>query len=231
MTTRFHTLRRTLPILFILSGLIFLYVEAVNKNSKKMTARQKIIRAIYPALMGLSRLFGGREKEKSNPAAIKAPLSFYTLTAIGNDGKEMRFETWRGKKVLIVNTASDCGYTPQYKELQQLYEQYQDKLIILGFPANDFKEQEKGNDQEIAKFCQVNYGVRFPLAQKSSVIKSPRQNPVFSWLSDKKKNGWNNQQPTWNFSKYLVNENGVLTNYFDPAISPLSEQMINAIGQ
>jgi glutathione peroxidase len=218
-------------VLLVLSGVIFLYVTAVNKNSKNMTGRQKIIKAIYPALMGISRLFGRRGKEKSNPSVAKAPVSFYSLTAIGNDGKEMRFETWKGKKILIVNTASDCGYTPQYTELQQLYEQYHDKLIIIGFPANDFKEQEKGTDEEIAKFCQLNYGVRFPLAQKSSVIRSPLQNPVFNWLSDKNKNGWNNQQPTWNFSKYLINEDGVLINYFDPSISPLSEEMITAIGQ
>jgi glutathione peroxidase len=102
---------------------------------------------------------------------------------------------------------------------------------VIGFPANDFKEQEKGNDHDIAAFCKINYGVTFPLAAKSSVVRGKQQNEIFKWLSDKKLNGWNDQQPTWNFSKYLVDENGVLTNYFDPAVSPASEEIKNAINQ
>ena len=141
----------------------------------------------------------------------------------------MNFEKFRGKKVLLVNTASDCGYTGQYDELEKLYKQFQNKLVILGFPANDFKEQEKGTDEEIAQFCKINYGVTFPLIKKSSVIRGTEQNEVFQWLSDKSKNGWNDQQPTWNFAKYLVNENGVLTNYFAPSLSPLDETIVNAI--
>ena len=101
--------------------------------------------------------------------------------------------------------------------------------MVLGFPANDFKEQEKGTDDEIETFCKVNFGVTFPLMKKSIVIKGTGQNEVFQWLTDAGKNGWNNQAPTWNFSKYLVNEEGVLTHYFDTSVSPLSPEVINAI--
>jgi glutathione peroxidase len=131
----------------------------------------------------------------------------------------------------LVNTASNCGYTNQYEELQQLYEQYNNRLVILGFPSNDFKEQEKGNDDEIARFCKINYGVTFPLMKKSVVIKGAGQNPVFQWLSDAAQNGWNTKTPSWNFSKYLVNESGMLTHYFDPAISPLSKEVLAAINK
>lgn len=136
---------------------------------------------------------------------------------------------FKGKKILFVNTASDCGYTDQYDALQKLYEDNKDKLMIIGFPANDFKEQEKGTDEEIAQFCKINYGVTFPLVKKTSVIPGHDQHPVFQWLSDKTKNGWTNKKPSWNFSKYLVNEDGILTNYFDPSISPTSREVVAAI--
>jgi len=135
-----------------------------------------------------------------------------------------------GKVALMVNTASDCGYTNQYDDLQKLYQQFNDQLEIIAFPANDFKEQEKGSDNDIAQFCKVNFGVTFPLAKKSVVVKSNEQNNIFKWLTSKSKNGWNEQPPTWNFSKYLINEQGMLTHYFDPSISPLSEEVVEAIG-
>ena len=102
-------------------------------------------------------------------------------------------------------------------------------MVVIGFPANDFKEQEKGTDAAIAEFCKKNYGITFPLAQKSVVIKSAEQNPVFQWLTDSTKNGWNSKPPGWNFSKYLVNEKGVLTNYFGSSVSPLGNDVINVI--
>jgi glutathione peroxidase len=146
-----------------------------------------------------------------------------------NSGIDLDFGKLKDKKVMIVNTASNCGYTNQYSELQELYEKNKERLVIIGFPSNDFKEQEKGSDEEIAQFCQVNFGVSFPLAKKSVVIKSAEQNKVFEWLTHREFNGWNEQQPSWNFSKYLVNENGVLTHYFDPAVSPLSSDILKAI--
>ena len=221
--------KRVLIILLLLIACPFIYFEIANINSKHMTGKQKIAKAIYPALMVITKLFGS--KEKSNVNVIAPAVSFYNLKTIANDGKQMSFENLKGKKILIVNTASDCGYTAQYDDLQKLYEQYKDKLIIIGFPANDFKEQEKGTDEDIAQFCKINYGVTFPLARKSSVIKSPEQNNVFEWLSNKNKNGWNDQQPTWNFSKYLINENGLLMNYFDPSVSPLSKDVTEAIAK
>ena len=164
-----------------------------------------------------------------NKNNVPPPVPFYNLSIQLNNGKQFSFDQLRGKKVLIVNTASDCGYTNQYAGLQKLQEHSREDLTIIGFPANDFKEQEKGSDEEIAKFCQVNFGVSFPLAKKSSVVKGANQNEVFAWLSSREKNGWNEQAPTWNFSKYLVDEEGKLAAYFDPAVEPLSQELINAV--
>ncbi len=204
------------------------YVEIVNRNSIKMTYRQKILKAVYPAFMWWTKITGKSTKTVSNEKA--APLvSFYNLKSTLNNGQGFDFSQLKGKKVLIVNTASDCGYTNQYDDLQKLNEQYKDKLVILGFPANDFKEQEKGSDEEIAQFCKLNFGVTFPLMKKSSVIKNEQQNPVFQWLTDSTRNGWNQKAPSWNFSKYLVNEDGTLTNYFAPSVSPLSDEVKKSI--
>jgi glutathione peroxidase len=222
-------LKRWIIVLAMGCAGIFLYVEVVNLNAKNMTARQKIARAFYPLLMNLGKLFGKNTKMKTNRASVAPPVSFYSLMAAANDGNEIRFDRFKGKKVLLVNTASDCGFTPQYDDLEKLYEKFDGKLVILGFPANDFGEQEKGNDQQIAVFCKVNYGVKFPLAAKSQVVRGQTQNKVFEWLSNSRENGWNDQQPTWNFSKYLVNEQGMLTHYFDPSVSPLSQEVLSAV--
>lgn len=165
---------------------------------------------------------------KNNKQALPV-TSIYDLNVLLNNGRSLPLSNYKGKKLLLVNTASNCGYTGQYKDLQQLYERYNNKLEIIAFPANDFGEQERGDNKQIAKFCQVNFGLTFPLAKKSVVIQSTDQNQVFKWLTDKQLNGWNEQKPAWNFSKYLVNEEGVLTHYFDPSISPLSEDVVKAI--
>lgn len=130
--------------------------------------------------------------------------------------------------MLLVNTASDCGFTAQYDDLQKVQDQF-NNLQVIGFPSNDFKQQEKGTDEEIGAFCRKNFGITFPLASRSIVIKSARQNEVYQWLTDKKRNGWNNQQPTWNFSKYLVDEQGRLINFFSSAVTPLSDDLLGAI--
>jgi glutathione peroxidase len=181
--------------------------------------------------MLFNRLFKKKSGVLRNDRNIQPPQSFYGLSVHLNNGKELDFASLRGKKVLLVNTASDCGYTNQYDDLQKLYEDFAEKLTVIGFPANDFKEQEKGNDEEIAQFCKINFGVTFPLAKKSTVIKGQAQQEVFQWLTDKTKNGWNTKQPSWNFSKYLVDEKGVLTNYFDPAVSPLSDEIVREISK
>ncbi len=158
-----------------------------------------------------------------------ATTSFYNLKTVLNNGKELDFSTLKGKKVMLVNTASDCGYTNQYEGLQALYEKYKDKLILIGFPANDFGEQEKGSDATIEQFCKVNFGVTFPLAKKSTVIKGADQNPVYQWLTNENENGWNYTAPTWNFCKYLVDENGNLTHFFEAAIEPMSKELTEAV--
>lgn len=193
-----------------------------------MTIRQKVLKAVYPALMWWTRLRGKNTVNLSN-AGSQPPVSFYSLKGTLNNGVNLDFSYLNGKKVLIVNTASNCGYTEQYTALEKLYEENKEKLVVLGFPANDFKQQEKGNDEEIAAFCRINFGVTFPLMKKSTVIKGGEQNEVYQWLTDPAKNGWNSRQPSWNFSKYLVNEQGVLTNYFDPSVSPLSNEVVKAI--
>src|SRR6185503_2481735 len=194
-----------------------------------MTLRQRLLKLVYPLFTWFGRITGRRSKVFSNESPTQPPQSLYSLSIDLNNGQSLPLSNYKGKKILFVNTASDCGYTDQYDALQKLYEENRDQLVIIGFPANDFKEQEKGSDEEIAQFCKINYGVTFPLAKKSAVKPGPDQNPVFQWLTDKNRNGWTNKKPSWNFSKYLVNEAGVLTNYFDPSISPTSKEVTDAI--
>ncbi|NOT52156.1 MAG: glutathione peroxidase [Chitinophagaceae bacterium] len=195
-----------------------------------MTLRQKVLKAVYPAFMWWTKMRGKNVTELKNEQK-QPPVSFYSVKGTANDGSSFDFETLRGKKVLLVNTASNCGYTEQYESLQKLYDQHKEHLLVIGFPANDFKQQEKGTNEEIAAFCKANFGVNFPLMQKSSVIKGTDQNPVYKWLTDSTLNGWNNKAPSWNFCKYIVNENGVLTNYFGSSISPMSKEMLKAINK
>ncbi|MBD0288269.1 MAG: glutathione peroxidase [Flavisolibacter sp.] len=196
-----------------------------------MTARQHLLRIIYPFWILVNRMLRRKAKILYNEKCIAPVTSLFDLTVTFIDGNEVKLHEWKGKKLLLVNTASDCGYTAQYSELQQLYQIYRDKLMIIGFPSNDYKEQEKDDDKAIAEFCSVHYGVRFPLVKKSVVVKTERQHPVFQWLSHASKNGWSDQPPTWNFSKYLINEQGMLTHYFDPSVTPLSPVVLNAIHQ
>jgi glutathione peroxidase len=161
----------------------------------------------------------------------KGTVEFYSLTTKDIAGNVFSFEQFKGKKVLIVNTASDCGYTGQYENLEKLSKQFAGSLVVVGFPANDFKNQETKDDQAIAAFCQKNYGVSFPLMSKSVVINSNEQNPVYSWLTAANLNGWCNQAPAWNFCKYLINEQGVLTHYFPMSVDPLDAKIIEAINR
>ena len=216
-------------VIISIAIVFFAYVAILNRNSKNMTYRQKVLKAVYPALMLYNKITGKKSTVMGNTEGITTLRSLHELSVHLNDGKELKLETLKGKKILLVNTASDCGYTSQYSELQKLYENHKEKLMVIGFPANDFKEQEKGTDTEIAEFCKVNYRVTFPLAKKCSVIKGMKQNEIFKWLSDETLNGWNDQEPTWNFCKYLVDENGKLIKFFDTAVSPLSEEVLSAV--
>ena len=222
-------LKRFIIVLLILIIAFVGYVAIVNRNSKNMTYRQKVLKAVYPALMWYNKVTGKKSTVMGNSEGVTTLRSLHNLSVHLNDGSELELESLKGKKILLVNTASDCGYTNQYDDLQKLYEANKEKLMVIGFPANDFKEQEKGTDKEIAEFCKVNYGITFQLAKKSSVIKGKQQNEIFKWLSDERLNGWNDQEPTWNFCKYLVDEDGKLIKYFDTAVSPLSDEVKTAI--
>ncbi|MEP6681890.1 MAG: glutathione peroxidase [Parafilimonas sp.] len=164
-----------------------------------------------------------------NTNNIQPKTSVYEIPIELNNGKVETLAEYKNKKILIVNTASHCGYTNQYEGLERLYEENIDDLELIGFPSNNFKEQEKGDDEEIAEFCKINYGVTFPLAKKSVVIKNEAQNKLFEWLSNEEENGWLNESPTWNFCKYLINEDGVLTHFFEAAIEPLGAEIIVAV--
>lgn len=195
---------------------------------KNETFKQKAFRSMYPIIRKLGKK-GKNGTVLMNEQKAMPLSSFYDLKAELNTGKTLDFSELKNKKVIVVNTASNCGYTGQYAELQTLQERYGDTLRIIAFPANDFGGQEKSNDSEIAQFCQVNYGVTFPVALKGVVIKEAQQQPVFKWLSDKTLNGWNNHAPDWNFSKYIINEKGMLTHYFGPSVSPLEEEFLDAL--
>ncbi len=138
------------------------------------------------------------------------------------EGQDFDFATLKGKKVMIVNTASECGFTPQYKGLEELYQKYKDKnFLIIGFPCNDFGGQEPGNATEIRGFCTKNYGVTFPLMEKVSVTTAP----IYLWLKDKDKNGVESSKVSWNFNKYLIDENGHLVKHLGSMTKPDSEEI------
>jgi len=147
------------------------------------------------------------------------------------DGKEFDFSTLKGKKVLIVNVASKCGLTPQYAQLEELYQKYKDdNFIIIGFPCNDFKEQEPGTNEEIKEFCTLNYGVTFPIMDKISV-KVPNKAPIYKWLTEKSENGKFDAEVQWNFQKFMIDENGQLVDFAAPREDPFSEKIIKWIEQ
>ena len=166
-------------------------------------------------------------KPQNNSLSITAK-SFYDFTMKSIEGKDIPLSVYKGKKVLIINTASACGFTPQYNELEQLHQMHKDKIILLGFPANNFGKQEPGSNEKIATFCQRNFGVTFQLFQKSDVVGN-NQNPLYQWLTHKEQNGWNGKAPNWNFCKYLISENGELLKFYSSAISPLNDEVVKEL--
>ncbi len=154
--------------------------------------------------------------------------SIYDFKMKSISGELIDFSKFKGQNLLIVNLASECGYTPQYTDLQQLHEKYGQNITILGFPANNFGGQEPGSNKEIATFCKKNYGVTFQMFEKISV-KGEDQDPLYGWLSQPKLNGWNDQEPSWNFCKYLVNGNGELVKFYGSAVKPLSDEILSLI--
>ncbi|MBA4196902.1 MAG: glutathione peroxidase [Chitinophaga sp.] len=159
--------------------------------------------------------------------AFKLPStnSIHSFKIKSIDGKEIDFSKYKGKKILVVNTASKCGYTPQYEALEKVYEQYKDKLVIVGFPCNQFGGQEPGTAEEIVTFCKKNYGVTFPLTEKIDV-KGDNVNPIYKWLCTKTENGVLDATITWNFNKFLLDENGKLLAYFPSKVTPDSEEIL-----
>ncbi len=196
------------PFIFIILGFVgssFIINPVFNINNRE------IVKMIF--------------KNNSPKNLIKNIYAFKLKTI---DGKEIILSQFKGKKILLVNTASKCGYTPQYAKLEALHKKMGDNLIILGFPANNFGEQEPGTNAEISSFCTKNYGVSFQMMEKVSVL-PPNQCALYHWLSHKDENGLLNQNPTWNFCKYLVNEEGVLTNFWDSKIDPLGSEIAEAL--
>jgi glutathione peroxidase len=165
----------------------------------------------------------------ANLVPAQIPVSFYDFKVKTINGQEFDFSSLKGKKVMIVNTASKCGLTPQYSELEKLYKQYGgDKFIIIGFPANNFLYQEPGTNAEIETFCKLNYGVTFPMMSKISV-KGDSIHPLYVWLTKKVHNGVIDSNVKWNFQKYLIDENGTLNKVISPKDNPLSAEVINWI--
>lgn len=155
--------------------------------------------------------------------------TFYDFTVTTIDGKEFPLSQLKGKKVLVVNTASKCGFTPQYEDLETLYKAYGgDKFVIIGFPANNFMHQEPGTNEEIKEFCTSNYNVTFPMMAKISV-KGDDIAPLYKWLTEKSENGILDAPVKWNFQKFMIDENGNLVNFAPPSESPMSDKIVNWI--
>jgi glutathione peroxidase len=167
----------------------------------------------------------------NNDTTTTVPLvqqSLYDFKVEALDGNTIDFASFKGKKILIVNTASECGYTKQYEGLEALYKKMNGNLVIVGFPANNFGGQEPGSNSEIKEFCKKNYGVTFPMAAKISV-KGDDAAPIYKWLCSKSENGVLDAEIKWNFNKFLVDENGKLLYYFPSKVEPLSEELTSKL--
>lgn len=171
--------------------------------------------------MSLFNLFADAQTTEPN-------TSIYSIELNSTSGEPIQLSNFKGKKILFVNVASKCGFTGQYEGLQELYKTYQDKLVIIGLPCNQFGEQEPGENSEIQSFCQLNYGVEFPIAQKLDV-KGENQHPLYTWLTQKDKNGKLNSSVKWNFQKYLIDENGRLIDVFYSITKPMSTKITKLI--
>ena len=159
---------------------------------------------------------------------VSGSKSFYDLSINDINGEEINLERFKGKKIMIVNVASRCGYTSQYRDLQSLYEKNKDKLEIIAVPCNDYGSQESGSNSDIKNFCETNYGVSFTMGSKQQIKSSPMSD-LYRWLSDPKQNGWNSSLPSWNFCKYVINEDGQLTHFLRSGVSPTGKEMSEII--
>jgi glutathione peroxidase len=166
----------------------------------------------------------------SEPKTIQQNMqpSIHALSYTDIHGEPVKLEKFKGKKILIVNTASECGYTPQYNQLQELSQLFPENLVVIGFPSNDFGGQEPGANNEIETFCKKNYGVTFPLSEKVNINSKP-VSPIFEWLTQKSKNGLGDFSVKWNFNKFLLDEDGRLIGYFESSVRPLDEAIVKYI--
>lgn len=189
---------------------------------------KKILFSILSVLaLGACNETGSKEQDSRALAlAEPAQVKFHEFVVKDIAGEEFAFNQLKGKRVLIVNTASKCGYTPQYEGLQELYEQYGgENFTVIGFPCNQFMNQEPGSNSEIASFCKKNYGVSFPIMDKIKV-KGDDQHPVYSWLCDKELNGKDDAKVSWNFNKFLVDENGNWVAHYGSRTKPMDEEIV-----
>ena len=165
-------------------------------------------------------------KDSSDVNDFNLSSSIYDYELLSIEGDTISMSEFKNKKILIVNVASKCGYTYQYSGLQDLYDKYKDELVVLGFPSNDFLWQEPGKNSQIKTFCSTKYGVEFPMFSKISVKKGKNQNSLYTWLSNKNLNGWNDVAPSWNFYKYLINDKGDLIEIFSSKIKPTDDKIL-----
>ena len=200
-----------------------LILHVINKNVIMI----KLL-AISLALLSCAAKTNNQKMNKVSVDDVVAPNSIYEFKVAALDGSTIDFAAFKGKKILIVNTASACGFTPQYEGLQTLYTKYQNKLVIVGFPANNFNGQESGSNSTIKEFCKKNYGVTFPMANKISV-QGDDIAPIYKWLCNKSENGVMDASIGWNFNKFLLDENGHLINKFDSNVTPMSNELTSKL--
>ena len=193
---------------------------------------KKLVTLFSVAALFFSCQNQAQKKQTTTPTTTTTPMAketIYQFKVEDLSGDTFDFSTLKGKKILVVNTASECGLTPQYEQLQAIYEKYKDKnFVIVGFPANNFGAQEPGSNQQIATFCQQNYGVSFPMMTKISV-KGSDMHAVYQFLTQKAKNGLEDSEVQWNFQKYLINENGELAKVVSPRVLPTDAEITNWI--
>lgn len=172
----------------------------------------------------------GCGQTSNTPETGQLPMNFHQLKAVDIHGETYDMAQLAGHKVLVVNTASECGYTPQYEQLQELYDRYKDKgLVVIGFPSNDFGSQEPGDEEAIATFCKKYYGITFPMMSKVHT-KGEGQSPVYAWLTQEKLNGVMDSEVKWNFQKYLIDEEGRLVDMLPSAVEPFDPRILQWLG-
>lgn len=179
----------------------------------------------------LSGLFADKKESATrSDSTMKGTQNLYDFKMKALIGDQtIDLSKYKGKKVVLINVASKCGYTPQYAGWEAFYKKHGQNVVVLGFPANNFGGQEPGSEEDIATFCQKNYGVTFQLFDKIDVV-GKMQHPLYKWLSTKSLNGWNDKAPTWNFCKYVVNEEGQLTHFFASGVKPTDDEFKKAVG-